>query len=334
MHEFLTNWSNNKSRGDHDTTFRPLRPSVTTKRSGPFPGISVIKSSIVSECCVNRFTACHTLIHDLYECLSVTSLFIVRYGWILAQTSAHNAAVCVCVCVVVKIGAGKFILLLWEWTEWHSGVHRDVLKANSGLVQRERESVCGVCVWVCVCLWVCVGVFVCVWVGVCVCLCLYGVRECVCVCVCLCVCVCACVCVWCVFVCVVYMCVWCICVCGVCVCVCVVCLGVCVVCLGVCVCGVWVCLCVRVCLCSWYVCVCVSCVCVCVLRYLQTCSVSQSVSPSAKIKRMWKLTDSTAQHAQCATVAGDGAVKAVACGDCTGGRRNKQQPTLTLTSNT
>jgi len=41
-------------------------------------------------------------------------------------------------------------------------VHRDVLKANSGLVQRERESVCGVCVWVCVCLWVCVGVFVCV----------------------------------------------------------------------------------------------------------------------------------------------------------------------------
>jgi hypothetical protein len=136
-------------------------------------------------------------------------------------------------------------------------------------------------------------------------------------CVCLYVCVFVCVCVWCVFVCVVYMCVVCVClcVCGVLGCVCVVC-------------G---CVCVCVCVCVRGMCVCV---CACVLRHLQTCSVSQSVSPSAKIKRMWKLTDSTAQHAQCATVAGDGAVKAVACGDCTGGRRNKQQPTLTLTSNT
>jgi hypothetical protein len=66
------------------------------------------------------------------------------------------------------------------------------------------------------------------------------------------------------------------------------------VCVFECVC-VCLCVCVCVCVCMWCVCVWV-CVCVCVLRHLQTCSVSQSVSPSAKIKRMWKLTARTVCH--------------------------------------
>jgi len=35
--------------------------------------------------------------------------------------------------------AGKFILLFWERIEWHSRVHRDILKVKNGLVERERE---------------------------------------------------------------------------------------------------------------------------------------------------------------------------------------------------
>jgi hypothetical protein len=65
----------------------------------------------MSECRVNRLTACHTLINDLCEFLPVTSL-MSGMGEIWYK-HLHIMQLCICV-GFVKIGAGKFILLLWE----------------------------------------------------------------------------------------------------------------------------------------------------------------------------------------------------------------------------
>jgi hypothetical protein len=216
MHEFLTSWSKNTSCGDHDT-----RPSVTTKWFGPFSGIPFIKSSIMSQCRINRLTACHTLIKDLCEC--PWRQYLLSGMGEFRHIHRHIMQLCICV-GFVKTGAGKFILLLWEYMDWMTSTRASWHSEGKQRLGKERERVC-----VCVRARVCATPFA--------------------------------------------------------------------------------------------------------NLFSQSVSqpVSQSVSPLAKIKRMCKLSDPLTARTVCHRPV---QWKLVACGHCTGGRRNKQQPTLTLTSNT